>query len=66
MQEIDTWRAAQQMRKMFGPDAAVQSAMRADKLLDQGDIAGFQAWKRITAAVNELDRTKPDLGEAQH
>lgn len=66
MEEIDIWRAAEQMRKLHGADAAIQSAMRADKLMDQGDIHGFAVWKRITAAVNELDRVTPQDGEARH
>ena len=30
--ELDIWRAADQPRKFYGSDAAIQSAMRADKL----------------------------------
>lgn len=47
------------MRRQFGADAAVISATRADALLDQGDIDGFNAWKRIVAAINDLERTAP-------
>ena len=41
MEDIDIWRAAEQMRKLYGPDATIQSAMRPDKLMDQGDVEGF-------------------------
>jgi hypothetical protein len=44
MDEIDIWRAAEQMRKPYGADAAIHSAMRADKLIDQGDVEGFDRW----------------------
>lgn len=66
MAEIDIWRAAEQMRKLHGADAAIHAAMRADKFLDQGDAAGFEAWRRIVAAVNELDRVRARNGEAMH
>jgi len=66
MDEIDIWRAAEQMRKLHGADAAIQSAMRADKFLDQGDAAAFEAWRKIVAAINELDRMAPCDREARH
>jgi hypothetical protein len=59
IEEIDIWRTAAEMRRQFGADAAVISATRADALLDQGDIDGFNAWKRIVAAINDLERTAP-------
>jgi hypothetical protein len=66
MDEIDTWRAAEQMRKLHGADAAIHAAMRADKLMDQGDVEGFGIWKRVVAALNELDRQTPKDGEVKH
>jgi hypothetical protein len=39
VEDIDIWRAAEQMRKLYGADAAIHSAMRADKLMDQGDVS---------------------------
>ena len=38
--DLDMWRAAQLMVKRFGEHAAKQAAMRADKLLAEGDIDG--------------------------
>jgi hypothetical protein len=64
--EIDIWRAADVMRKMFGADAAIHSAMRADKLMDEGDAEGFNMWWRVAAAINELERSAPRDGEAEH
>lgn len=66
MDEIDIWRAANQMRELFGADAAIHSAMRADKLMDQGDIEGFVMWNRVVAALNEWERVMPRDGEARH
>jgi hypothetical protein len=63
---LDIWRAAEQMRKFYGADAAIHAAVRTDKLMDQGDIEGFEMWNRVVAALNELDRVKPKDGEAKH
>ena len=65
MQEIDIWRAAGTLLKRYGGErAALMAAMRADELLDQGDVEGFNAWKRIVKSINEFERTKPSCGEA--
>jgi hypothetical protein len=55
----DIWAAAHQMIKMFGPEAGWRAALRADHLLDQGDTEGFNAWKRIVAAIKQLLDTDP-------
>ena len=62
MDPIDLWRAADMMIRLHGPDAMIQAAMRADALLDQGDTAGFFAWKRIARAIDDLGR-KPSASE---
>jgi hypothetical protein len=66
MEETNIWRAVEQMRKLYGADAAIHAAMRADQLMDQGDIEGFDMWKRVAAAINELDRVTRRDGEARH
>jgi hypothetical protein len=63
MDEIDIWRIAVEMRRQFGVDAAVIAATRADALLEQGDIDGFNAWKNIVLRINELERQRPKSGE---
>ena len=63
MEEIDIWRAAEQMRKLYGEDASTHAAMRADKALEHGDTEGFAVWKRITKAAAELARQKPSADE---
>ncbi len=37
--------------------------MQADRLLTAGDMDGKRAWVRIIAAVEKLQRTKPEPGE---
>ncbi len=38
--------------------------MRADAMLEKGDLDGFSVWKRILWAVEELQGTEP--GEKVH
>ena len=48
------------LMKQHGQDAPIQAAMRADTMLDKGDLDGFSVWKRILWAVEELQRAEPD------
>jgi hypothetical protein len=41
----------------------VTAAMRVDQLLDEGDVEGFEAMKRVVKAINELDRVKPSADQ---
>ncbi len=61
---IDIWRSANVMVKRYGEDAALEAAKRADELLEAGDMDGCAIWKRIVAAVEDLQRTKPRQNEA--
>ena len=37
-----------------GHDAPIRAPMRADEMLEKGDLDGQAAWKRILKAVDEL------------
>lgn len=65
-EEIDIWRAAHLLVKRHGADAEIVAAQRADELLTQGDTDGQRIWKRILAAIGELQRTKPFAGERRN
>ena len=39
--------------------AEAHAAMRADELLAKGDMDGAGTWRRVLAAVKELERTEP-------
>ena len=56
MDKIDIWRAADMMMRLYGVDATVKAALRADAFLDQGDTEGFFVWKRIARAIDDLGR----------
>ena len=52
----DIYRAAKLLVDKRGGDAAVRAALRADVLLDEGDVDGAALWRRIVAAIDELKR----------
>ncbi len=60
------YRSAQVFLKQHGQDAPIEAAMRADAMLDKGDLDGYAGWKRILRAVEELQGTVRKPGEAVH
>ena len=52
--DIDIFRVANLLVKQHGPDAPIHAAMRADAMLDKGDLDGYAVWRRILRAVEEL------------
>jgi len=62
----DIWRAANEMIRMFGEDARLRAAMRADALLEEGDTEGCSVWKQIIRAISELQSSAPATGEKIH
>ncbi len=64
--DLDIYRSAQVLVKQHGLDAPIHAAMRADAMLDKGDLDGCAAWKRILRAVEELQGVEPGPGEAVH
>lgn len=57
--DIDIYRSAHLLVKQHGANAPIQAAMRADELLESGDLDGAATWKRILRAVEELQRVEP-------
>ena len=64
--EIDIFRVAHLLVKRHGQDAPIEAAMRADAMLDKGDLDGFSVWKRILWAAEELQRAEPGPGAWVH
>ncbi len=52
--DLDIYRAANLLVKQHGEDALVEAAMRADAMLEKGDMEGCAVWKRIVKAIEEL------------
>jgi len=57
--EIDIYRSAKLLIDQHGDDAARHAAMRADALLEAGDMEGKAVWLRILSAVQELQQREP-------
>ena len=58
--EIDLWRCAKQIVDRYGQDASLEAAMRADAMLEAGDLHGLAVWKRTKKAAEEWLRERPD------
>ncbi len=64
--DLDIFRSAQALVKQHGQDAPIRAAMRADAILEKGDLDGYAVWKRIVKAVGELlSRERPDGATVQ-
>jgi hypothetical protein len=58
---LDIYRAAKLVIDRHGDDAVLYASGRADFLMEDGDIEGAVIWRRITVAVEELQRQRrPD------
>ena len=64
MEEIDIYRSANELIEQHGEAADIEAAMRADELMEAGDMEGVAAWLRIVRAVEELlSEERPDDAE---
>ena len=63
---FDIFRSASVIMKQHGEEAPIEAAMRADAMLEAGDLDGLAVWKRILKAVEEIQGTEPKSGEAVH
>ena len=62
--DLDVYRSANELIKQHGEDAPIHAAMRADELMEAGDMEGVAAWLRIVRAVEELlSEERPDDAE---
>ena len=63
---LDIYRSANLLVKRHGEDAPIHAAMRADAMLEAGDLDGYAVWKRILRAVEELRGKAPEPGVRVH
>lgn len=61
MEDRDIWIAANQLIKMFGDDAELMAARRADKAIEMGDPFNEGLWIRVAKAVRELRRNHNEI-----
>ena len=64
--EIDIFRVAHLLVKRHGEDAPIEAAMRADAMLDKGDLGGYAVWRRILWVVAELQKEIATAGDQIH
>ncbi len=64
--DIDIYRAADEFIKQHGEDAPLHAAMRADELMEAGDMDGRAVWLRIVMAIEELPAKERPEGEKVH
>jgi len=57
MNEIDVYRSANELINQHGEDAPIHAAMRADAMLEAGDMDGRAVWLRIVKAAEDLAST---------
>ena len=59
LSDWELWACANETIRQHGFDAPIHAAMRADELLERGDLDGARAWRLIVHRINELI-AKPD------
>ena len=62
--DLDIYRSANELIKQHGDAADIEAAMRADELMEAGDMEGVTVWKMILNAIKEL-LAKERPGEAK-
>ena len=54
--QIDIYRTAALPIEKHGEDAVIEAAMRADAMLDMGDLDGQRVWNAIVRAIEDIQR----------
>ena len=64
--DLDVYRTAKLFVDKYGAEAPIHAAMKADAMLDKGDMDGRAVWLRVVRAVEELLDTRPKDQESTH
>ncbi len=64
--DIDIYRTANILVKQHGEDAPIHAAMRADELLEEGDLDGYAVFKKVVKAVETLLTRETPLDAVIH
>ena len=62
----DIYRSAKLLIDRHGDDAVIEAAMKADQMLEAGDLDGLATWNRILRAIEELKSGERPEGEKLH
>ncbi len=63
---LDVYRSAKLLIDQHGTEAPIHAAMKADDMLERGDMDGAAVWRRILKAVKELLNARPGDGVPIH
>ncbi len=63
--ELDIYRSANELINQHGEEAPIEAAMRADELMEAGDMEGEAVWLRIGRAIEELRQREPQRLQPQ-
>lgn len=66
LSDLEIYRAAQATIQMYGDEAGIHAAKRANELLAEGDMDGRAVWHRIELAIDKLKKAAPGNGDAVH
>jgi len=58
---LDIYRAANMLIERYGDKALIEAAKMIDRMLDHGDVAGRDVWRRIRRAIADL-QAQPSKG----
>ncbi len=61
--DLDIYRSANELIEQHGEDVPIHAAMRADELMETGDMDGRAVWLRIVMAIEELPANEWLQGE---
>ncbi len=64
--DIDIFRSAAAFIEQHGDEASIHAAMKADDMLERGDMDGRSVWLRIVDAIRDMLRETPRPGEQRH
>ncbi len=66
MASLAVYRTANELIEQHGENAPIHAAMRADELMEAGDMEGEAVWIRIVKAIEELLSKERPKGEKVH
>ncbi len=64
--DLDIYRSANELIEQHGEDVPIHAAMRADELMETGDMDGRAGWLRIVMAIEKLLAKERPEGEKVH
>ncbi len=62
--DLDIYRCVNLLVKRHGQDAPIEAAMRADAMLDKGDLDGYATWRLETLPGQKKSRSIAAPGPA--